>query len=195
MLNKKFRPNYTTNQILSPKLQWNKYKQEEATPITPNNVLNSFIVYELDTWSQDLNTDFTLKGCLFGSVKVIKNDDTDKYSYSGYGVEFDSRSLFLGLIWAHLCILIIKEKNILILGKGPTQGLNGTTFTAEAEYSINFSRSQNFFCLSLHYCRSNSFLFANATKIYQFKAKDSEIKKYPTCLGNISKDFTANNMK
>ena len=145
MLNKKFRPNYTTNQILSPKLQWNKYKQEEATPITPNNMLNSFIVYELDTWSQDLNTDFTLKGCLFGSVKVIKNDDTDKYSYSGYGVEFDSRSLFLGLIWAHLCILIIKEKNILILGKGPTQGLNGTTFTAEAEYSINFSRSQNFF--------------------------------------------------
>ena len=37
--------------------------------------------------------------------------------------------------------------------------------------------------------------FVNATKIYQFKAKDSEIKKYPLCLGNISKDFTANNIK
>ena len=40
-----------------------------------------------------------------------------------------------------------------------------------------------------------SFLFAYATKIYQFKAKDSEIKKYPLCSGNVSKDFTINNMK
>ena len=66
---------------------------------------------------------------------------------------------------------------------------------AEAPYSINFSRSNRKFCLSLHYTGSNSFLFLNATKIYQFKANDSEIKKYPLCLGNISKGFTANNMK
>ena len=51
------------------------------------------------------------------------------------------------------------------------------------------------FVLSCHYDRSNSFLFVNATKIYQFKAKDSEIKKYPLCLGNISGDFSANNME
>ena len=41
----------------------------------------------------------------------------------------------------------------------------------------------------------NSFLFVNATKIYQFKAKDFEIRKYPLCLGNISVDFSAKNMK
>ena len=41
----------------------------------------------------------------------------------------------------------------------------------------------------------NRFLFANGTKIYQFKAKNSEIKDYALCLGNISKDFTNNNMK
>ena len=34
-----------------------------------------------------------------------------------------------------------------------------------------------------------------ATKVYQFKVKDSEIKPYPLCLGNISKDFTHNAMK
>ena len=39
------------------------------------------------------------------------------------------------------------------------------------------------------------FLFVNTTKIYQFKPKDSEIKKYPLCLGNISGHFKANNMK
>ena len=47
--------------------------------------------------------------------------------------------------------------------------------------------------LSLHYNISNSFLFVNATKIYQFKAKDSEIKDYILCLSNISKDFTISN--
>ena len=51
------------------------------------------------------------------------------------------------------------------------------------------------FCLSLHYNGTNSFLFVNAAKIYQFKVKNSEMKKYPLLLGNISKDFTANNMK
>ena len=35
----------------------------------------------------------------------------------------------------------------------------------------------------------------NAAKIYQFKAKDTEIKPYMLCLGNILKDFTNNNMK
>ena len=40
--------------------------------------------------------------------------------------------------------------------------------------------------LNLHYNVSNSFLFVNALKMYQFKAKDSEIKLYPLCLGNVS---------
>ena len=64
---------------------------------------------------------------------------------------------------------------IYIFGKGPTQGLDDTTLTAEAQYSITFSRSNSKLCLNLHYNGSNSFLFVNATKIYQFKAKDSEI--------------------
>ena len=50
-----------------------------------------------------------------------------------------------------------KGKDILILRKGPTQGLNDTTLTAEAQYSINFSRSNRKFGLSLHYNGSNSF--------------------------------------
>ena len=33
-----------------------------------------------------------------------------------------------------------KGKDTLILGDGPTQGLDGTTFTAEAKYSINFTQ-------------------------------------------------------
>ena len=66
-----------------------------------------------------------------------------------------------------------REKDILILGKRPTQGLDGTVWTAEAKYTINFTQSNRTFVLSLRYNGSNSFLFFNATKIYQFKAKYS----------------------
>ena len=59
-----------------------------------------------------------------------------------------------------------KRKDILILGEGPTQGLDDTPLSAEGKYSINFSRSQRKFCLSQHYNGSNSFLFANATRIF-----------------------------
>ena len=88
-----------------------------------------------------------------------------------------------------------KNNDILILGEGPTQGLDDTALTVEAKCSINFTQPNKRFVLSLHYNGSNSFLFVNATKIYQFKAKDSEIKDYTLCLGNTSKDFTINNMK
>ena len=71
-----------------------------------------------------------------------------------------------------------KKKDILVLGEGPAQGLDDTTVTAEAQYSINFSISQRKFYLSLNYNGSNSFVFVNATKIYQFKAKISEIKPH-----------------
>ena len=52
------------------------------------------------------------------------------------------------------------------------------------------------FYLSLHYNGSSIFfLDVNGLKIYQFKAKDSEIEPCPLCLGNISKDSTVDTMK
>ena len=38
-------------------------------------------------------------------------------------------------------------------------------------------------------------MFVNGTEIYKFKAKDSEIVAAPLCLGNISKDWSVDNMK
>ena len=38
-----------------------------------------------------------------------------------------------------------KKKDILILGIDPTQVLDDTMLTAEAQYSINFSRSDRMF--------------------------------------------------
>ena len=42
---------------------------------------------------------------------------------------------------------------------------------------------------------ANSHLFVNGTDIYKFKAKDYEILVGPICLGNISKDWSVDNMK
>ena len=47
----------------------------------------------------------------------------------------------------------------------------------------------------MHYNGVNSYLFVNGTEIYKFKAKDSEIVATPLCLGNISKDWSEDNMK
>ena len=90
--------------------------------------------------------------------------------------------------------MIIREKNILVLGKGSTQGL-GSTLTAEKMYSINFTVTKKKFCLSLHYNGANSYLFVNGTEIIKFKVKDSNIVASPLCLGNISKDWSVDNMK
>ena len=47
----------------------------------------------------------------------------------------------------------------------------------------------------MHYNGANSYLFVNGTEIYKFKAKDSEIVATSLCLGNISKDWSVDNMK
>ena len=83
-----------------------------------------------------------------------------------------------------------RNKNILVLGEGPTEGLGDATITAEAKYLINFTESEKRFVLSLHYNGSNSFLFVNKVKICQCEAKDSEIKPHLLCL-----DFTFDNRK
>ena len=62
-------------------------------------------------------------------------------------------------------------------------------------YSINFTVTGKKFCLNLHYNGANSYLFVNGTEIIKFKGKDSEIVATPSRLGNISEDWSVDNMK
>ena len=62
-------------------------------------------------------------------------------------------------------------------------------------FSINFTENNKKFCLSLHWNGANNYLFLNGREIYKFKAKNSEIVATPLCQGNISKDWTVENMK
>ena len=151
-------------------------------------VVNMFIVYGLDK-SPDLSDDFNLEDCLFGAVILTKKADPVKYSYSGYGTGFDSGSLFSypNFDWGKNVIIFgvddsssvyndNKKKNFLVLAKGSTKGLDDTSTTFINDF-LNYSRSRRNFSLSLHYNESNRFYFVNATKIYQLKVKNSEMKK------------------
>ena len=70
------------------------------------------------------------------------------------------------LTWVDQLTLIIK-KDILVLGKGPTQGFEHT-LTAE-KYNIDFTVSGKKFCLSLHYNGDNSYLFVDGVEQFKFK--------------------------
>ena len=157
-------------------------------------MINLYISYTLGPQLRNLITDFILGNCLFGSVKLTKYADSDKFKYTGYSIGFCSRSEFLLTDGSYGNNVIIfgadmspsvhvdnKGKCILILGEGPTQGLNDTKLTAEAKYPNNFTNSGKRFVLRLHYKGSNSFLFVNATKVYQFKAK-TQNKKIMHCV-------------
>ena len=136
----------------------------------------------------------------------MKNADIWKWGYSGYGIGFDRHGSFsfgngvgknvmiFGVDMSSSTKIDNRKKDILIFGKGPTQGLEHR-LSAEKWYSINFTEKIKKFCLSLHYNKGNSFLFVNNTKIIKFKSNDPEIFPHPSCLGNILKDWSVDNLK
>ena len=149
-----------------------------------------------------------LVNCSFGAISITKNVDIDKNKYSEYGIGFDRSGVYLlpgGSFSRNVVIFGVdmsssvhvdnKIKDILILGKCPTQGLGEHSLTEEKMYLVNFTDHRKRCCLSLHFNGANSYLFVNGTEIIKFKAKDSNIIATPLCLGNISKEWSVDNMK
>ena len=89
----------------------------------------------LVTSNYDDNNYPTVENCLFGSVKLTKNTNINKYGYSGYGIGFDRRASFqigndigrneiiFGVDLSSSLRIGNKKKDNLILGKGITLGL------------------------------------------------------------------------
>ena len=120
------------------RLKFNKSCLKQPNKLTYDNghIVNVYIVYELGA-SSSSDSDPTIKNCLFGAVTLTI------YIYSGFGIVFDRRSSFSfpgGRFGQNLLIFGVdmsssahidnKKKDILVLGKGPTQGLE-STLTAE----------------------------------------------------------------
>ena len=82
---------------------------------------------------------------------MTKNVNIDKHKYSGHGNGFDRKGSFsfpdggygqnlliFGVDMSFSTRMDNKKKHILVLGIGPTKGLEHT-LTAEKMYSINFT--------------------------------------------------------
>ena len=139
--------------------------------------MNIYIVCELAA-SSSHTSDPTIKNCFFGAVTLTKNADIEKYKYSGYEIRFDRRSSFSFLSGGFGQNVLIfggdmsssihvdnKKMDMLVLGRGPTQGLE-STLTAKKMYSINFTVTKKKLCLSLHDNGANNYLFVNGTEKY-----------------------------
>ena len=144
--------------------------------------MNIYIVYEISK-TYDISSDPTLKNCLFGVVSLTKNAEIDQYKYFGYRIGFDRKGFFshpsggtgrnvviFGLDMSSSTKIDNRKKDILILVKGPTQGLEYTV-SAEKMYSINFTENNKKFCLSLHYNGANSYLSVMVQRLLNLKQR------------------------
>ena len=125
---------------------------------------------------------------LFGAACLTKNADIEKFKYSGYGIQFDTKGtisfpsggfgknvIVFGVDMSSSVRVDYKKKDILILCKGHTQGLDDRTLAAEKKFPINFIEHNKKFCLSLNFNGAKSHLFVNGTEIHKFKANNSKI--------------------
>ena len=119
------------------------------------------------------------------NIVVMVLDSILVHNFHGPAVARAKNVIIFGVDNSSSLLIDNKNKNILVRGEGTTQGLDNTIITAGDKYPINFTEFGKIFVFSLHYNGSNSFSFVNITKIYQFKAKDSEINPYALCVGNI----------
>ena len=126
--------------------------------IYTTKIINAYIVYDLDNWPKILLNNFKLKNCLFAANKMVKNSNKSKYVYSGYGIAFDGAGLWsFGDDFARNVVIVGVDKfwcwnssshtdncenNILVLGEGPTDDINGSVAAVKQKFSINFSKAK-----------------------------------------------------
>ena len=147
--------NILDHQKLKLKFNGSCLVQEQITD-TPQTIVNIYIVYEIA--KKNSISDYpALESYLFGSVKLTKKPDIDKYKYSGYGIGFDRQGKFsfgngfgqnviiFGADMSNFIHSTNKAKNILVLGKDFVQGLDNTTIYAEKLYSVNFTKTNTNF--------------------------------------------------
>ena len=150
--NESIKPPTTSNNSLNSRLNYNDTKikvqfngsclKEPKFTFTHRKVVNIYIVYELGP-SSSHDSDPTTNFFLFGAVTLTKNAAIEKYKYCGYGIGFDRRSSFsftggrfgqnaliFGADMSTSTHIDNKEKDILVLRRGPRQGLE-STLTAE----------------------------------------------------------------
>ena len=138
----------TTDYSLNPQLSYFSTKtrvefkgsclKQDKIMYDHGKVVNIYIFYEISK-DYDKSNYPKLENCLFGAVVLTKRPDIDKYKYSVYRIWFDRKGFFshpsdgtgrnviiFGVDMSSSTKIDNKKKDILILCKGPTQGLEHT---------------------------------------------------------------------
>ena len=89
-----FAPTFADHHLL-PHINLNGHYLIKNNISIPKKVTTLHISYKINLQFRNLNTDFTLNNCLFGSAEPTKNTDLDNYKYSKYGIGFYSHSEIL----------------------------------------------------------------------------------------------------
>ena len=87
-----------------------------------------------------------------------------------------------------------RNKDIMIIKKGPANGLDDTKINRR-DWMLNLFKNKINFVYICIKMETKDFFYAKGVNAYQFRVKDTEIKPYPLRLGNISKDFKVMNMR
>ena len=128
---------------------------------------------------------FTIKNYLFGTVKLPRNTIKSKFIYEVRGLSFDgagSRSFesefFINpvIFYDDNCSSIFIDNlknNFLVLGEGPTDGIDNSIGAAETKFIINLTKENTKFLFILDCNRGKNYLHVKKTAICKFKVPDS----------------------
>ena len=103
------------------------------------NVVNIYIVYDLDAWPKNPTDNLKVNNCLFEATNIIKNSDKEKYVYGGYRITFDSAGSWTFDFARNVIIFGIdnsslsysdNHKNIFLI-LGPTCSISGSFGSSE----------------------------------------------------------------
>ena len=82
-----------------PSIKLSEYRigiksDNDPLAVEQNNYLTKIVhvysIYDLDAWPRNPTDNFKFKNCLFGATNIVKNNDKEKYVYSGHGITFDN---------------------------------------------------------------------------------------------------------
>ena len=209
-------PNLKNDGRMHVYLSGNHFQQNKVIIPNNNNAINIYCVYKLDPIASSRDTSFTIQNALFGAMEITKSaTDSSKNNYKGYGICFDERSEFehtiteggfahttdarnVSIFGADMSFSVHKSNkanHIYLMGKGFTQGINGTKICAEKNFYRNFTDHGKKFVLSLHYNGDDSYLFVNGRQELMFKCKTDQLVKEKLCIGNLSDQWTTSESK
>ena len=123
---------------------------KDPLAVEQNNYLIKFvnvcIDYNLVVWSKNLTSNFRFKNCLFRPTSAVKTSDKENYIYRGYGITFGSAGSWSFEDNFARNVIIFgadnsssphsdnRKNNFLILGQGPTYGINENFGSSEEKF-------------------------------------------------------------